>query len=65
MDAQVKMAIKSCITCQSHDKTAVVRTPPLKPVPLPDGAWEKLAIDIVGPFDMAPADCRFAVTLVD
>ncbi|KAL1256634.1 hypothetical protein QQF64_012179 [Cirrhinus molitorella] len=65
MDAQVESAIKSCITCQSHDKTAVIRTPPLQPVPLPDGAWEKLAIDIVGPFDMAPADCRFAVTLVD
>ncbi|KAI2648189.1 hypothetical protein H4Q32_018215 [Labeo rohita] len=65
MDAQVETAIKSCITCQSHAKTAVVRTPPLQPVPLPNGAWDKLAIDIVGPFDMAPTDCRFAVTLVD
>ncbi|KAL1269112.1 hypothetical protein QQF64_031401 [Cirrhinus molitorella] len=68
MDAQVESAIKSCITCQSHDKTAVVRTLPLQPLQgytLPDGAWEKFAIDIVEPFDMAPADCRFAVTLVD
>ncbi|RXN26021.1 nuclear receptor ROR-alpha [Labeo rohita] len=28
-------------------------------------AWEKVAIDITGPFDAAPADCRFVVTLVD
>ncbi|KAL1279280.1 hypothetical protein QQF64_025953 [Cirrhinus molitorella] len=27
--------------------------------------WEKVAIDIMGPFDAAPADCRFVVTLVD
>lgn len=65
MDAQVETAIKSCITCQTHDKSAVVCTPPLQPVPLPDGAWEKLAIDIVGPFDKAPEECCFAVTLVD
>ncbi|XP_041940375.1 uncharacterized protein K02A2.6-like [Alosa sapidissima] len=65
MDAQVETAIKSCITCQSHDKSAVTHTPPLQPVPYPDGAWEKVAIDIVGPFERAPIDCRFAVTLID
>lgn len=62
MDAQVETAIKSYITCQTHDKSAVVCTPPLQPVPLPDGAWDKLAIDT---FDKAPADFCFAVTLVD
>ncbi|KAJ8364836.1 hypothetical protein SKAU_G00136670 [Synaphobranchus kaupii] len=65
MDAQVEAAIKACITCQSHDKSAVTHTTPLQPVPFPEGAWEKLAIDIVGPFDKAPIDCRFAITLID
>ena len=65
MDAQVEAAIKACITCQSHDKSAVTHTTPLQPVPYPEGAWEKVAIDVVGPFDKAPIDCRFAITLID
>ncbi|XP_062373408.1 uncharacterized protein LOC134061671 [Sardina pilchardus] len=65
MDADVQAAIKSCVTCAQHDKTAVVRASPLNPVRLPDSAWEKLAIDIVGPYHRAPPDCRYAITLVD
>ena len=65
MDAQVESTIKACTTCQSHDKLAVTRTSPLQPVPYPTGAWEKLAIDVVGPFERAPLDCRFAITLID
>ncbi|KAF7643826.1 hypothetical protein LDENG_00232710 [Lucifuga dentata] len=65
MDAQVEAAIKACVTCQSHDKSAITHTPPLQPVSYPEGAWEKLAIDVVGPFDKAPIDCCYAVTLID
>lgn len=65
MDASVQAAIKSCVTCAQHDKTAVVKAAPLTPVSLPDGAWEKLAIDIVGPYLNAPPDCRYAITMVD
>ncbi len=38
---------------------------PLKPVELPSAAWEKVSIDTVGPFETAPANCRYAITLVD
>jgi len=62
MDSHVEFAIKSCNTCQMHDKTAVTRDPPLQPVPLPNAAWEKLAIDIVGPLDKGQMDCRYAIT---
>ena len=65
MDSQVEVAIKSCITCQMHNKTAVTPVPPLQPVPLPDVAWEKLAIDIVGPLDNGQMDSRNAITLID
>ena len=34
-------------------------------MPWPNAPWEKLAIDIVGPFHSAPNDCRFVSTLVD
>ncbi|KAK3562894.1 hypothetical protein QTP86_011131 [Hemibagrus guttatus] len=36
-----------------------------EPVPLPDGPWQKLAMDIVGSFDTAASDCRFPITLID
>ncbi|CAM4564718.1 unnamed protein product [Lepidochelys olivacea] len=65
MDSQTEALIKSCVTCQMHGKTAVTCTPPLQPVPLPESAWEKVAIDIVGPFDTAPIDCHYAITLID
>ena len=65
MDSDVEAAIKSCTTCSQHDKTAITRAAPLQPVPLPNAAWEKLAMDVVGPFHSAPPDCRFAITLVD
>lgn len=32
---------------------------------LPNGPWEKVAIDIVGPFESATWDCRYSITLVD
>ncbi|CAM5079093.1 unnamed protein product [Natator depressus] len=65
MDSQTEALIKSCVTCQMHDKTAVTCTPPLQPVPLPESAWEKVAIDIVGPFDTAPIDFRYVITSTD
>lgn len=38
MDGQVETAIKMCVTCQSHDKSAVTHNPPLQPVPYPDNS---------------------------
>ncbi|KAL7839056.1 hypothetical protein SRHO_G00257140 [Serrasalmus rhombeus] len=51
MDTQVEAFIKACVTCQLHDKSAVTHPTPMQPVPYPTSAWEKLAIDIMGPFD--------------
>lgn len=65
MDAEVLSAIRSCQLCQLNDKTAKPRPAPLQPVPLPDGPWQKVAMDIVGPFEFAPPACRYAVTLID
>lgn len=65
MDAQVQSAVSSCLTCQLNDKSAKTAPAPLQPVSLPSGPWQKLAIDIVGPFERGPSDCRFAICLVD
>lgn len=61
MDSQVQTCISVCDPCQSNDKTALTRPVPLQPVPLPDGPWKKLGLDIVGPFET----CRYDVTLTD
>ena len=65
MDKQVYIAIKSCLTCQSLDKTTITRPAPLQPVQLPDKPWQKLAIDIVGKFEIATNDCKYAIVLMD
>lgn len=48
-----------------NDKSAKMHAAPLQPVSLPDGPWQKVGIDIVGPFESANWDCRYAVTLID
>ena len=65
MDTLVEQKITACQLCLSLDKTAKTSAVPLQPVPLPSAPWEKLAMDIVGPFETAVWDCRYALTLTD
>lgn len=51
--------------CLFVDKTAKTSAVPLQPVPLPSGPWEKLSIDILGPFETAVWNCQYALTLID
>ncbi|XP_038063014.1 uncharacterized protein K02A2.6-like [Patiria miniata] len=65
MDKQIEHQVRHCAACQVSDKTAYIRTPPLQPVPLPAHPWQKIAIDICGPFEHGPQNCRFAIVLMD
>ncbi|KAJ8266913.1 hypothetical protein GJAV_G00136100 [Gymnothorax javanicus] len=62
MDDQVNSQIKTCVLCQSSDKSAA---PSTEPVEYPSQPWEKPGIDVVGPFKTATPLCRFALTLTD
>ncbi len=53
IDSLVREKVKNCQVCVSSDKTAIVTAAPLQPVPSPSGPWEKVAVDIVGPFETA------------
>ena len=53
------------MSCQYKDKTAKTAPAPLTTVELPDGPWEKVAIDITGPFERATWDCRYAIALTE
>ena len=65
MDKQVDDLVKQCTTCKSNDKSVKSGFAPLTPVKYPDKAWSKLSMDIVGPFERGPNECRFAITLID
>ncbi|KAL0160057.1 hypothetical protein M9458_043782, partial [Cirrhinus mrigala] len=65
IDCLVKEYIQACQLCLSSDKTANTSAAPLQPVPFPSTPWDKVAIDVVGPFDTAVWDCRYALTLID
>ena len=65
MDKHIERAVRDCTICKMNDKSCITRDAPLTPVKLPEKVWEKVAIDCVGPYVLAPRDQRYAVTLVD
>ncbi|KRZ16382.1 Jerky -like protein-like [Trichinella zimbabwensis] len=58
----VQTYVKSCFTCSEMDKTAKAHCAPLNSVPLPSAAWEKLAVDLVGPFHSAKVSLYYLQT---
>lgn len=65
IDRVVEEKVKSCVTCQENDKSHSTHSAPMQSVEFPDSAWEKIAIDIVGPIENAPQDQRYAIVVVD
>ncbi|XP_064475478.1 uncharacterized protein K02A2.6-like [Ornithodoros turicata] len=65
MDSNVETAIRGCDICQTADKSAKTAPAPLTPVKLPEEPWEKVSMDVVGPFEKAPQNCRYMITLID
>src|SRR4029434_3448022 len=65
MDCHIETMIKNCTTCRQNDKSTVTHDAQLQPVPLPSAAWEKVSVDIVGPFEMANLQSGGAITMVD
>ena len=58
-----KNAIKNCTACVEN--LCISQNAPLQPVSFPERCWQKVGIDITGPFAIASSDCRFAVVIVD
>lgn len=54
MSKHVEQLIKSGAVCQSVDKSAKPVVPLMQAVPFRSAPWEKIGIDIVGPFARAP-----------
>ncbi|XP_043212789.1 uncharacterized protein K02A2.6-like [Amphibalanus amphitrite] len=67
INREVEELCRSCERCQHSDAVLSqrARPAPMQPVDLPDRAWSKLGMDIVGPINGAPATARYAITLID
>ena len=65
MDKEIVQAINDCVECQNSPKTRVYSKPKVVPVALPEGPWERVAIDLIGPFSRRIGGFEYAVTLVD
>ena len=63
MDRHVEETVRNCQYCTNSDKSYTCHTTPLQPVQLPDKVWQKLALDIMGPFN--DPKHKFVIVLVD
>ena len=61
MDRVVEEAIRTCSICRENDKSQRTYNAPMQSVPFPDSPWEKICIDITGPFEKAPPDQKYAI----
>ena len=64
LDQQVEDLLKSCDVCSEHDGHVRKERPPLQPIPLPDGPWQRLMIDVIGPLQGPQAE-RYGIVLCD
>ena len=65
LDTQVEEFIKHCLACQDSNKAHKISMPPNSPIPKPTEPWHKVALDISGPFAIAPRHQRFVTTIID
>ncbi|KAF0313140.1 uncharacterized protein FJT64_016281 [Amphibalanus amphitrite] len=64
LDRQVRDLLKSCEVCSQHDGHVRRERPPLQPIPLPDGPWQRLMVDVIGPMRGSSSE-RYGIVLVD
>ena len=65
MDHEIERHIRICDVCLNSDKNCRTQQSPLQNVPWPSCAWQKVGLDISGPFRELPPDMKFAIVLVD
>ncbi len=65
MSKAIELFIQHCLGCQDSAKSNPKQKIPVKEIPTPKNPWEKVAIDVTGPFAVAPQSHRFIVVLID
>ena len=58
--------VRSCDVCQRTSDKGRIKPAPLQPLPIIDSAFERVAVDIVGPIEPRASDgSRYILTMVD
>ena len=66
MGQEVTRYVRSCDICQRTVDKGRIKPAPLQPLPVIDSAFERVAVDIVGPIEPRASDgSRYILTLVD
>ena len=63
INAQVRNYVKNCAICRLSDRTTVLREPSLSIEDYPLGPWERLGLDLAGPF--SHGECKFLLVVQD
>ncbi|KZS05670.1 Uncharacterized protein APZ42_031079 [Daphnia magna] len=56
--------VKSCLMCNKRKSVGGSKAP-LHPLPLVEGVWERIAMDIVGPVQESAKGCRYVLVIPD
>ncbi|GFO49293.1 integrase core domain protein [Plakobranchus ocellatus] len=64
-DKDIENFVKHCAGCQLSDKSLAPANVSPNSIPLPESSWQKVAIDVTGPFLIAPQSSKFLVVLID
>ena len=64
-DKAVEEFVRHCAACQDSAKSHKSTVIPPSSIPRPDEPWRKLAMDICGPFAVAPHHQRFVTVVID
>ena len=64
MDGDVCALLRECEVCSQHDEHVKRANPPLQPIPLPERAWQRVMIDVIGPMKGPQAE-QYGIVLVD
>ncbi len=65
MDQEIERFVRCCIGCQHSAKSSPKNEVPTTRVEPPKEPWQKVSIDITGPFHTAPQNERFVVVVLD
>ncbi|CAF4427715.1 unnamed protein product, partial [Didymodactylos carnosus] len=65
MKSSVEKYIKSCSKCQQFNIPRKKKTGYLKPISPPDGPFQIIAIEYVGPLNRSPSENRYVLAITD
>ena len=65
MQEQINHYVQGCIICQRNKAAPGAKAGKLLPLPVPDGIWDDISMDFVGPFPMTSRQHDFVLVVVD